>query len=60
MEVKTRAVKALMESPAVIRAPPAIRDWLLALLVRGEGASQTRGNVRRSTTRRHKESAGVK
>jgi hypothetical protein len=47
MKVKTYAIKALLASDAMVRAPPVIRDWLIELLVRDEGASRPR----ESTTR---------
>jgi hypothetical protein len=39
--VKRQAVKALMASEVVVRAPPVIRDWLFAILARGDGSSRT-------------------
>jgi hypothetical protein len=45
MEVKNGAVKALLESGAMVRAPPIVRNWLIALLVRGDGARRTNENA---------------
>ena len=52
MRVRMRAVKAVMVSDVVLRAPPAVRDWLFALLERGEGASRTRENTARTAIRK--------
>ena len=40
--VRIRAVKAILLSDVVLRAPPVVRDWLFAILARGETASGPR------------------
>jgi hypothetical protein len=42
MGVRCGAVKAVLLSDAVMHAPPVVRDWLFAILARGEGASGPR------------------
>jgi hypothetical protein len=51
--MRTRAVEALMISDAVLCAPPVVRDWLLALLLRGE-----EGRIEASEGRRIEASEG--
>jgi hypothetical protein len=46
--VKMRALKALLASPVVTRASPTVRDWLFAVLARGEKASGPRKLTRRA------------
>jgi hypothetical protein len=38
--VRIRAVKAVMRSGVVQHASPVVRDWLFAILVRGEKAGR--------------------
>jgi hypothetical protein len=41
VRVEAATIEALMASDAVMRAPPAVRAWLLELLTAGEGATAT-------------------
>jgi hypothetical protein len=46
------ATKALMASEAMQRAPTVVRDWLLALLIRGERVGHVNKNMRQATPRK--------
>ena len=42
LNLKMRAVRKVMSSEVVRAAPPVVRDWLFAILARGEKASGPR------------------
>ena len=52
MSIKDRHVSKLRSSPAVQAAFPVVRDWLLAILTRGERASGTGKAGTRSSIRK--------